>query len=139
MDFRGLREGVSNIDTPGKKCHAESMANRQGTNVSLAQEQKRFVQAMVAAGRYQTVSEVVRDGLRLLEQAEHRRLLEEWLYEGLSEDEEKQLPQKLKDRAKAHFKGLVEEALEDVRQGRVEDGPSTMKRLRDELLESRRS
>ena len=35
-------------------------------NVSLTQELERFVKDQVDAGRYQTASEVVRDGLRIL-------------------------------------------------------------------------
>jgi antitoxin ParD1/3/4 len=109
------------------------MADRQTRNVSLPPAQDAFVDAMVAGGRYRTVSEVVRDGLRLLEEAEHRRLLEKWLYEGLSADEEEQLPDRLKDRARAHFQGLVDAAMQRVENGRVSDGPTAMQRLREQL------
>lgn len=109
------------------------MADRQTKNVSLTPHQDGFVQSMVESGRYRTASEVVRDGLRLLEEAEHRRLLEKWIYEGLSDDEEAAPPQALKDQAKAHFQGLIDVAMEDVKAGRVVDGPATMKRLREEL------
>jgi putative addiction module CopG family antidote len=88
---------------------------------------------MVAGGRYRTVSEVVRDGLRLLEEAEHRRLLEKWLYEGLTAGEEEQLPDSLKERARAHFQGLVDTALQNRENGRVSDGPTAMERLREQL------
>jgi len=43
---------------------------RTSLNVSLTPELERFITARVASGRYQTASEVVRAGLRLLEQAE---------------------------------------------------------------------
>jgi antitoxin ParD1/3/4 len=48
-------------------------------NVSLTPELEAFVQSRVATGRYQTASEVVREGLRLLEQRERDRedILEE--------------------------------------------------------------
>ena len=101
-----------------------------GHGVSLSYT---FINAMVAAGRYRTASEVVRDGLRLLEEAEHRRLLETWLYEGLTADEEEQLPESLKIRARAHLKSLVDAALQDVEHGRVSDGPTAMQRLRSKL------
>jgi antitoxin ParD1/3/4 len=46
------------------------MAVRSSLNVSLTPELERFVQDRVASGRYQTASEVVREGLRLLEERE---------------------------------------------------------------------
>lgn len=45
---------------------------RTTLNVSLTPELERFITARVASGRYQTASEVVRAGLRLLEQGELR-------------------------------------------------------------------
>ncbi|MGA2580508.1 MAG: type II toxin-antitoxin system ParD family antitoxin [Bryobacteraceae bacterium] len=39
-------------------------------NVSLTPELEKFVQSRVASGLYQTASEVVREGLRLLEERE---------------------------------------------------------------------
>jgi antitoxin ParD1/3/4 len=46
---------------------------RMSLNVSLTPELERFVQTRVASGRYQTASEVVREGLRLLEEREQAR------------------------------------------------------------------
>lgn len=46
---------------------------RTSLNVSLTPELERFITARVASGRYQTASEVVRAGLRLLEQSELRK------------------------------------------------------------------
>ena len=46
------------------------MPAKSSLNVSLTPELERFVQARVATGRYQTASEVVREGLRLLEAQE---------------------------------------------------------------------
>ena len=85
---------------------------------------------MVSGGRYRSASEVVRDGLRLLEGAEHRRLLEKWIYTGLTDDEAEQLPTEVKERARQHFQGLVDTAMQDVEHGRVKDGPTTMQQLR---------
>ncbi len=39
-------------------------------NVVLSQHQHELVESLVASGRYQNASEVLRDGLRLLEQQE---------------------------------------------------------------------
>ena len=49
------------------------MATRSTLNVSLTPELEEFVQDRVATGRYQTASEVVREGLRLLEFQERDR------------------------------------------------------------------
>lgn len=43
------------------------------TNVHLSPELERFAHECVASGRYNNVSEVVRSGLRLLQDAEDRR------------------------------------------------------------------
>lgn len=109
------------------------MAQRQTMNVSLPQAQEKFVRAQVSTGRYRTASEVVRDGLRLLEQAEHRRLVEKWIYEGLSEEELALLPEELKQRTRDRFQGLVKEAMEEVEAGKLVDGASSLARMREEL------
>lgn len=49
------------------------MPVRASLNVSLTPELEEFVQSRVASGRYQTASEVVREGLRLLEEREQMR------------------------------------------------------------------
>lgn len=45
-------------------------------SISLTEHQQEFVQTLVASGRYHGVSEVVRAGLRLLEDEEERRAAE---------------------------------------------------------------
>ena len=42
-------------------------------NVSLTKHQEQFIQRKVKSGRYLSSSEVVREGLRLLEEADHIR------------------------------------------------------------------
>jgi antitoxin ParD1/3/4 len=49
------------------------MPIRTSLNVSLTPELERFIQSRVVSGRYQTASEVVREGLRLLEEREQAR------------------------------------------------------------------
>lgn len=49
------------------------MAHRTTVNVSLTPEFQKFVEAQVATGRYQSASEVFREGLRLLQEREERR------------------------------------------------------------------
>jgi antitoxin ParD1/3/4 len=44
------------------------MAMRTSLNVCLTPELEQFVQSRLASGRYQTASEVIREGLRLLEE-----------------------------------------------------------------------
>ena len=109
------------------------MANRQTMNISVPPAQESFVRALVASGRYRTASEVVRDGLRLLEEREHTRLLEKYLYEGLSADEEAQLPPALTEKARARIQQLVNAGIQDRDVGRVSDGPSAMERIRKKL------
>lgn len=109
------------------------MTKRQTRNVSLPPDQNAFVDDLVSSGRYRTASAVVRDGLRLLEEVEHRRLLEKWIYEGLSGDEKRRLPTALRERARAHFQALIDGAMRGVGRGRMSDGPAAMERLRAEL------
>lgn len=109
------------------------MATRQTRNISLPPQQDAFIERLVSRGQYRTASEVVRHGLRLLEQAQHRRLLEKWLYEGLSEEERDRVPPALLERVRAHFRQLAETALREVEDGRVADGPAAMQRLRERI------
>ncbi|MCG5526334.1 type II toxin-antitoxin system ParD family antitoxin [Ectothiorhodospira haloalkaliphila] len=44
-------------------------------NIVLTDQQALFVEQMVATGRYQNASEVLREGLRLLQQREHERAI----------------------------------------------------------------
>lgn len=44
-------------------------------NVVLTEHQTQFVEALVTSGRYQNASEVLRDGLRLVEQREQEQVL----------------------------------------------------------------
>lgn len=52
------------------------MARRENISVSFTPQQAEFLANCVASGRYQSTSEVVREGLRLLEDRQQRRQAE---------------------------------------------------------------
>ncbi len=53
------------------------MASRKWITVSITPEQDRFVAAQIASGGYQTVSEIFRAGLGLLEREDGSRLAQQ--------------------------------------------------------------
>ena len=57
----------------------------KNTSISLGEYFDRFVQAQISAGRYKNVSEVIRAGLRLLENEESKIIiLKNAIQEGLN-------------------------------------------------------
>jgi len=54
-------------------CYNPGMATRTTLNISLTPHLQEFVDQRVASGRYQSASEVIREGLRLLEERDLRR------------------------------------------------------------------
>ncbi len=113
------------------------MADRQTVNVSLTEAQHGFIHAQLSTGRYRSASEVVREGLRMLEDAEQRRLLEKFLVEGLTPEEEAVVPAKALEKLRTRVRALLDEAAEDAQQGRVVDGEKALLGIR-QRLESRR-
>jgi len=109
------------------------MAIRTSMNVSVTPELERFVQGLVVSGRYHSASEVFRDGLRLLEQAERRRLLEKWFVEGLTPDEEAKLPVDLLKEARSRLQGKIQEGLDALERGDVVDGDDFFARWKTRL------
>jgi antitoxin ParD1/3/4 len=111
------------------------MAIRASMNVSVTPELEEFVQDLVSSGRYHSASEVFRDGLRLLEQAERQRLLEKWLAQGLTADEEKKLPPDVLAKARSRIKAMIQEGVDEARRGEFVEGDAFMatwkKRLED--------
>lgn len=99
-------------------------------NVSLTDEQDALVERLVKSGRYATASEVIRDGLRLLQRDEESRLMEKWLVEGLEPNEEASLPSGLLDRARETIRAKVREGLEQARRGEFVDDEEVFARLK---------
>lgn len=102
-------------------------------NVSLTDEQDAFVERLVKSGRYASASEVVRDGLRLLQRDEEARLLNKWLIEGLTPAEEATLPDGLLDRARETIQAKVREGLDEARRGEFVDGEDCFARWKTRL------
>ncbi len=86
------------------------MANRENISVSFTPQQAEFLAACVASGRYQSTSEVVREGLRLLEDRQQRRQAE-------------------LERARA----LIQEGADQLDRGEIVDGESFFREWDEEL------
>lgn len=84
------------------------MAKRRGITVQLPPALTRFVEERIASGRYGSASDVVNDGLRLLEIEEQQR------------------------RHVAQVRTMIEEGAADADAGRLVDGESAMRRWRAE-------
>lgn len=80
-------------------------------NVSLTPELEALINSKVQSGMYNTASEVVREGLRLMQERDEIR--------------EKKL---------AALKADIQLGLDDIEAGRVVDGPTVMAELRQRLL-----
>jgi antitoxin ParD1/3/4 len=86
------------------------MANRENISVSFTPQQAAFLAACVASGRYQSTSEVVREGLRLLQDRQRRREAE-------------------LERARA----LIQEGADQLDRGEVVDGETFFREWDEEL------
>jgi antitoxin ParD1/3/4 len=90
------------------------MANRTTVNVSITPELAAFLQSRVQSGRYQTASEVVREGLRLLHRQETER-----------------------DEAFRQLKAKLKRGAAQADAGQLLDGDTVFEELR-QLIEERR-
>ena len=84
-------------------------------NVSLTPELEQMIATKVESGMYNTASEVVREGLRLIQERDETR--------------ESKL---------AWLKDAIRLGMEDVEAGRVRDGREVMQELREKLLRMKR-
>ncbi len=102
-------------------------------NVSLTDDQHALVERLVKSGRYASASEVIRHGLRLLQEQEEARLLDKWLTQGLNPEEEAGLSPGLLDRARETIRAKVREGLDEVRRGEFVDGEEFFARWKNRL------
>ena len=89
-------------------------------NVSLGVQWEQFVTEKVQSGRYQTASEVLRDGLRLLEQRE-------------------QVLKRVSFRNKAELEDLLEAGIAELDAGKGIAGEVALKTLRERAAARRRT
>ena len=89
-------------------------------NVSLGVQWEQFVTEKVQSGRYQTASEVLRDGLRLLEQRE-------------------QVLKRVSFRNKAELEELLEAGIAELDAGKGIPGEVALKTLRERAAARRRT
>lgn len=109
------------------------MPAKHGRNVALTDEQDALVERLVRSGRYASASEVVRDGLRLLQRDEESRLLDKWLVEGLTPQEEASIPADVLNRARETIREKVREGLDEARRGEFVDGEEFFARWKSRL------
>lgn len=121
-DFFGPRDGVAKFDTQLAMCYAVTMPAKNGRNVALTDEQNAFVERLVKSGRYASASEVVRDGLRRLQDDEQARLLSKWLAEGLTPQEQAMVPAEVLDDFRNGIRAKIQEGIDALNRGDVVDG-----------------
>lgn len=120
--FRASGLRVAKIDTRRGRCYHPSMPAKNGRNVALTDEQDALVERLLKSGRYASASEVIRDGLRLLQRDEESRLLDKWLVEGLTPEEEASIPAGVLEHARETIRAKVREGLDEARRGEFVDG-----------------
>jgi antitoxin ParD1/3/4 len=109
------------------------MPAKNGRNVALTDEQDALVERLVKSGRYASASEVVRDGLRLLQREEEARLLDKWLIEGLLPEEEASIPPAVLAHARQAIRAKIREGLDEARRGEFENGEEFFARWKAHL------
>lgn len=131
--FRASVLRVAKIDTRRNRCYHSSMPAKNGRNVALTDEQDALVERLLKSGRYASASEVIRDGLRLLQRDEESRLLDKWLIEGLTPEEEASIPAGVLEHARETIRAKVREGLDEARRGEFVDGEKFFAHWKDRL------
>lgn len=111
------------------------MPAKNSRNVALTDEQNELVNRLLQSGRYASASEIVRDGLRLLQRDVETRLLEKWLLEGLTPEEEASVPKELLARARDIIRSKIQEGLDAADRGDFIDGEEFFARWEARLNE----
>ena len=124
---------MAKFDTRRLVCYASGMPARNGRNVALTDEQDALIARLVKSGRYASASEVVRHGLRLLERQEESRLLDKWLIQGLTPEEQASIPPDVFNRARETIRAKVREGLDEARRGELVDGQAFFARWKARL------
>lgn len=88
---------------------------------------------LVASGRYNTVSEVFREGLRLLEEAERRRVLEDWFTGNLSPREQAMIPPEVRESASVVIASKIQEGLNEAAAGKSPSARKILERWKAHL------
>src|SRR5277367_3582207 len=97
----------------------QSELSKETMNVSLGEKWEQFVEGKVKSGSYQTASEVLRDGLRLLEKEE--------------------LLKRVAVRSLAELEAKLVEAADSLDAGKGVDGEEVFARLRKRILARRKN
>lgn len=86
------------------------MANRESRHISVTPEHEQFIEERVKSGKYQSASEVVREGLRLL-----------------------QAHEQIRQAANEEFKQMLLDGYAQAQAGQMVDGPDAIRCIRQRL------
>ncbi len=82
------------------------MTMARTTSITLGEPLNQFVNSLVSGGRYNSTTEVVRAGLRLLEKAEQERWLTNYLREGVESGLSDKTPEQIAESIRKKYDEL---------------------------------